>query len=175
MLGKWNRWYDGLDEPAPYGDTISYQRGADWLAGLSIEDWGCGKGWLRSFIPEHLYWGVDGSKTPYADEVADLRTRQSETQGVFLRHVLEHNRDWAQILDNATASASERLFIALFTPLAATWTHECGFTESLHVPDISFRLDDLTDRIETAGFSWRHETMEANTQYGCETIIECDR
>ena len=175
MLGKWDRWYAGLTEPAAYGDTITYQRGADWLRGLHVEDWGCGKGWLRQFIPADLYRGIDGSHSPFVDEIADLRTYRSQTEGVFLRHVLEHNTEWQAVLDNALASATQRLFLAIFTPMAATTTHQCGQSDDLGVPDISFAIGDLADRIEAAGFDWTADTFATNTQYGEETVLECER
>lgn len=175
MLGLWDRWYQRLSEPAPYGDTISYQLGAEWLIDCDlVEDWGCGKGWMRTLIPPDRYRGVDGSNTPFADVTADLRTYQSQVPGVFIRHVLEHNTDWALILANAIRSAQHRLVVILFTPLSGV-THETAFAEDPGVPDISFRLSDLTTPIAEADFSYRTETFPSLTQYGTETIIYAER
>lgn len=174
-VGRWNNWYAGMTEPAAYGDTTTYQLGADWLADCAlVEDWGCGKGWLSTLIPPNRYRGVDGSATPFAHVTADLAEYQSAVPGVFLRHVLEHDRRWAQILDNAVATAQERLVVILFTPLAET-THEIAWNASLGVPDIAFRLADVTGRIEAGGMVCETETLPTNTQYGQETILRCTR
>ena len=175
VLGRWDNWYAGLDKPAPYGDTATYQAAADWLAGCSlVEDWGCGKGWMSRFIPPERYRGVDGSQTPYAAEIADLTTYRSSVAGIVMRHVLEHNNDWRAILENALASATSRLAVVLFTPLVPA-TREIAFSDLVGVPDLAFRLTDLTDVIDAAGWSWTAETMDTATQYGAETMLRCER
>lgn len=175
MLNKWDRWYAGLTEPEAYGDTVTYEEGARWLTDCAqVADWGCGKGWLRRFVGSDCYVGIDGSASPFADVIADLRTYQAPTEGVFMRHVLEHNYDWPAVLANACASASERLFLALFTPLADQTT-EIAYAEDPGVPDISFALADLTVLIENHGLRWDAETVATATQYGTETMIRCER
>lgn len=175
MLGRWDRWYGGVDQPQTYGDDTTYRLGAEWLVDCElIEDWGCGKGGLRLFIPAERYRGVDGSCTPFADVTADLTTYRSDVPGVFMRHVLEHNRQWRNVLDNALTSARQRFFVALFTPLA-DHTHQIGYTPDLDVPDLSFRLADLTEPIGAAGFMWSAETIRTGTQYGTETVLRCSR
>lgn len=174
--GKWDRWYRLLDgSPEPYGLTVTYELGADWLSPCeTVEDWGCGKGWMRNHVPAHRYRGIDGSQTPFADVVADLTAYRSNVAGVFMRHVLEHDWEWRRILDNALASARERFCLILFTPLAEV-THEIAYAEDPGVPDISFRLADLTDPIAAAGFEWFVETLGSGTQYESETILRCKR
>lgn len=175
-VGKWNAWYGtGLDEPQPYGDTLTYELGAQWLAGCAlIEDWGAGKGWMRTLVEPERYRGIDGSVTPFADTRADLAFYRSKVPGVFIRHVLEHDVRWAAILANALHSATERLFLAVFTPLAAK-TGPIAHNLHIGVPDIAFRLDDLTDPIGAAGFAWTAETLTTATQYGTETVLRCKR
>lgn len=171
-LGKWDRWYAGLTEPQPYGDTPTYEMGAEFLAPCEmVEDWGCGKGWFRRFRRDG-YSGVDGSWSPFADVVADLVTYRSSVPGVFMRHVLEHNYDWAAILDNAVASFTERMVLVTFTPFSDR-THEITFAPDPGVPDMSFRLSDLTDRFGDA--TWRCEELQTATQYGVEAIFFLER
>jgi hypothetical protein len=39
-VGKWAAWYQGLEEPWPYGEASSYEIGAAWLADCALtEDW----------------------------------------------------------------------------------------------------------------------------------------
>ena len=93
----------------PYGDTTSYAIGAAWLAECAlIEDWGCGPGWLRTLLPVDRYRGIDGTASPCCDVVVDLIAYRSAVLWIFMRHVLEHNEAWSQILDNAVASFTER-------------------------------------------------------------------
>lgn len=178
--GLWNRWYGLLDpkRAEPYGDSVTYRLAADWVADCPlVEDWGTGKGWMRRFIPRHRYRGIDGSDTPFADRIADLTIYRSNVPAVVIRHVLEHERRWRDVLDNALASARRRLFIALFTPLASAedGTHEIAFAEDPGVPDLSFYLPDLTGPIEAAGFNVEVESLTTPTQYGMETVLRCAR
>ena len=84
----------------------------------TVEDWGCGLGWFRRYIsPPREYLGIDGSASPFADIVHDLRTyRSGKPHGILMRHVLEHNHHWKPILDNAIASFTKGLCLILFTP-----------------------------------------------------------
>jgi hypothetical protein len=174
-VGKWNRWYASLTEPQAYGDTITYEWGAKFLEDCPlVEDWGCGKGWMRRFIPEDRYVGLDGSHSPFADKIVDLATYRSSVPGVFMRHVLEHNYQWAAILENAVASAQSKFFLVLFTPTAET-TREIAYAEDPGVPDISFRLEDIIEPIVASGMELESETIHTSTQYGVETVFRCTR
>lgn len=168
-VGKWASWHQGVVAPTPYADTLTYKLGADWLATCSlVEDWGCGLGWLRTMIPPERYRGIDGTQTPFTDEVVDLTTYQSHVPGVFMRHVLEHNRDWRDVLDNAMASFTERMVLILFTPMAQT-THEVAWYQELEVPDIAFRHEDIVARFASDTVS-TFEDYATKSQYGCERV-----
>lgn len=172
-LNKWNRWYKGVKDPEPYGDTVTYQMGADFLEGCeTIEDWGCGKGWFRQFVPEHVYTGIDGSETVFADVQVDLARYQSDPDGIYMRHVLEHDWNWRNILASATASFRKKFVLVLFTPTSDT-THEIAYADDPGVPDISFAVSDITDYF--GPFSWTVETLETATQYGTETVFFVER
>jgi hypothetical protein len=173
-IGKWAAWYQGLEGPWPYGDTTSYEIGAAWLAGCArTEDWGCGAGWLRTLIPPDRYRGLDGTASPFCDEVVDLVAYRSCTPGVFMRHVLEHNYEWARILDNAVASFTERMALILFTPERAA-TETIGFRPDIGVPDIAFRLADISDRFPL-DVTYTVQRILSATQYGGETILLLER
>jgi hypothetical protein len=173
-VGKWAVWYQGLVGPWPYGDTTSYEIGVAWLDGCAIiEDWGCGSGWLRTLLQPHRYRGIDGTASPYCDEVVDLVAYRSTVPGVFMRHVLEHNEAWARILDNAVASFTERMVLILFTPERAT-TETIAFHPDIGVPDIAFRLADITDRFPP-DVTYTVQRLPSATQYGVETILFLER
>jgi len=153
----------------PFGFSITYRVGADWLAGCAlVEDWGCGLGWLRTLVPPGRYRGIDGSRSPFTDEIVDLARYRSSVPGVFMRHVLEHNHAWRQVLDNALASFTERMALILFTPMAEK-THERAFVVEIGVPDISFRHEDLTDRYGS-DIRWSSRDYLTQIGYGCERV-----
>lgn len=167
-MGLWESWYVGLTDPQPYGDDTTYQRGADWLSDCElVEDWGCGKGWMRKFVSTG-YRGIDGTASMFADIVADLVAYRSTVPGVFMRHVLEHDYRWREILENAVASFTERMVLVVFTPMAAI-THEITFHLTPGVPDMGFAESDLTSCFGDA--AWTSETLQTQTQYGVETIF----
>jgi hypothetical protein len=173
-LGAWddahghasNRWSYGRASLPPVAAFVGTE--------TAVEDWGCGGGALADYLPASCrYIGVDGSATPFADFVVDLRTYRSEVPAVVLRHVLEHNDEWSVILDNAIASAQHRLAIVLFTPMAETETAVL-FREPDYgdVPVISFRIRDLMMPLALAGWDARSSTYESpDTVFGVETIL----
>jgi hypothetical protein len=174
-VGVWDVWYagSGREEPRPYGDVHTYGIGADWLAGCGlVADWGCGFGWLRTLIEPDRYIGIDGSQTPHADIIADLTEYREPTPGVFMRHVIEHNREWRKVLANAVASAQERMVLILFTPMADA-TCDLPTDHGLDVPDISFALVDLEPFFD--GMTVQMETLATGTQYGVETVFLMER
>jgi hypothetical protein len=169
QLGKWDRWYAGVTEPEAFGDTSTYELGAKYLARCrTVTDWGCGKGGMRLFVKPDRYRGVDGSVSPFVDEIVDLAEYTEQSEGIFMRHVLEHDYRWRDILANACAAFTKRLVLVLFTP-PADETHEIAFADDPGVPDIAFCIGDLAEFFEP--FKWRHETLATATQYGTETIF----
>lgn len=173
-VGKWVDWYRGLEKPWPYGETTSYEIGAAWLADCALtEDWGCGAGWLRTLIPPERYRGIDGSASPVCDDVVDLVAYRSRVPGIFMRHVLEHNYEWARVLDNALSSFEERMVLILFT-LESETTQEIARTPDMDVPDIAFRLADITDHFP-ADVTYTVRRIISSTQYGRETIFLLER
>lgn len=171
--GAWDKVYAKATDAKAFGGLRSYQLGAEWLRPCaSIEDWGCGMGWLRTLIEPERYRGIDGSASPFADEVVDLAEYRSETPGLFMRHVLEHDWRWAQILDNALASFTERMALILFTA-GQQATREIGRENAAHVPVIGFRLEDITERFD-CDYEIRRLKAERTEHYDAvydETII----
>lgn len=153
-VNKWNGWYSDLDEDLSafrYGDTLTYELGAKFLQDCNtIEDWGTGAGGFKRFVPTAI--GVDGSDTPHADKkFIDLVTYVSQCDGIFMRHVLEHNYEWESILRNAVASATRKLCVVLFTPMSNTDTIELNHNavHGVDVPDLSLSAGVLFDIIKS--------------------------
>ena len=168
----WLRTYAAAGEPFSYGDDTTYVRGFAFLEDCeTVEDWGCGTGYARRFREGRQYTGVDGSAPGWADRTADLRTYESSLpDGIFMRHVLEHNRDWELILANAVASARSRLALIIFTPFQDE-TRQIGGSED--IPDLGFRKTDLLGFL--TGFSVAEEHLETATQYGQEHVFCAER
>ena len=137
--GNWNSLYRNISvksrdtHPIKFGDGITYRIAAAFLCDVAqVEDWGCGTGAFKEYCLVG-YVGIDGSKSPYADRIADLSTYRSKTPAIHIRHVLEHNHDWEAILANAVASAEQKLCLCLFTPFATSTVEIATNT------DITFR------------------------------------
>lgn len=173
-VGKWDRWFALLGPDwEPFGQTETYELAATWLKPCAlVADWGCGKGWMRHHIKRDRYYGVDGSRSPFADEIADLADYHRESPGIVLRHVLEHDYRWERILANACAAFQQRMALVLFTPLGDT-TREIAYAADPGVPDISFAFSDIKRHLEP--FAWRHDTLSTASQYGTETIFYVER
>lgn len=171
-VGKWDGWYaTGLDAPQAYGDEITYRIAGEFLSGLAVADWGCGKGFF-STIHDGEYVGVDGSATPFATVTADLVEYREPSEGILLRHVLEHDHNWKLILDNALASFTKRMVLVLFTPLQDVTRVLAGNPNG--VPDIGFAVADITSCFGLT-VRWTQETFNTNTQYGVETVFLLER
>lgn len=177
--GKWDRWYNGLtiDTPQTYGDTITYEIGASFLNDCNIvQDWGCGKGGFGMVAIGDAYdfkvIGIDGSRTPFADFCCDLVLFQAvpPVDGIFMRHVLEHDYQWRTILENAIKSFTKRMVLVLFTPMQHE-THEIAWNEDPGVPDIGFSYGELAEIFTAAGLKWERYTYRTNTQYKEETVF----
>ncbi len=123
--GKWAPRYVEGQKHVSYGKAETYIRGARWLEDVaSVEDWGCGYCTFRDHLPAGAaYIGLDGSPG-YCDQVVDLEEYTSETPGIFMRHVLEHNVNWRQIIINAVHSFQRRMVLVLFlTPGSVDTRH----------------------------------------------------
>lgn len=126
-----------------YGSEDSYRIGMEWLDKCSlVEDWGCGPAYSRKYR-KGIYKGIDGTEG-YCDLVSELTEYKSKTPGLFMRHVLEHNREWKKILENALDSFTERMSLIFFTPWADK-THVVHEWQS--IPFISFNRQEIVDLI----------------------------
>jgi hypothetical protein len=178
-LGRWDTWYTGLtlDTPQTYGDVCTYELGAQWLKDCDpIYDLGCGKGGFWSTTNamgmSNMVLGVDGSNTPFAGRIVDLATFVDRpAPGVFMRHVIEHDYRWRDILDNAFALFTDRMVLVLFTPMQQE-THEIDWHDDIGVPDIGFSAPELCRIFEDAGVQCcSFATYRTATQYGEETVF----
>jgi hypothetical protein len=149
-VGKWDEWYkDFKNNETPssykYGETLTYKVGAEFLSDCeTIEDWGVGGGGFLRHCPKAI--GVDGSDTPFAQKKhVDLCTYVSSVEGVHMRHVLEHNYEWAKVLENALKSATKKLCITLFIPLKEGDTEELAHNlpHGVDVPDLAISMDEF--------------------------------
>lgn len=169
-IGKWDEWYSSVVSVEPYGNTESYDIGAEYLNDCEmVEDWGCGKGWF-SKLRTHNYTGIDGSQSPFADKIVDLEEYTSSVDGIFMRHVLEHNFQWKKILQNAIKSFNKKMVLAIFTPWSDGETKEIAFVERVGVPDISFSKNEIVEILD--GLCWELiELKSPDRKYGQEHVF----
>lgn len=175
-VGKWNAAYANARVSAPYGETTTYTKGAEWLWGCqTIQDWGCGLGYFHTCLQHQRYVGLDGSSSDFVDHVVDLTIYRSDVQGIFMRHVLEHNLEWRKILENAVASFTRRMCLVVFTPFAEKTgvIVTAEFTPGVCIPDISFSRQELTSYFNK--FLIGEETLKTRTQYGIEHVFYLEK
>lgn len=194
-MDKWNSWYSHLTHNDLFntkiGDSPTFEKGFDWIQSCStIEDWGCGSGGFKrfffnppsidqpSFTPKvsNKYIGIDGSNTPFADLKIDLinykKDQSSLVSGIFMRHVLEHNYGWKDILHNACSSFSEKFCLILFTPFSDNTTEITNnLSHGIDAPDLSFNLKDITDILQEHNCVYTLETINTQTGYNVEHIF----
>jgi glycosyltransferase involved in cell wall biosynthesis len=139
MLNKWAGVRKNTMGGECYGVEETYRKAIAFIDGGPVEDWGCGTTYAKKLVTNQ-YTGVDGTPD-YCDVVADLAKYKSNTHGILLRHVLEHNFKWEDILKNALASC-KKLAIVVCTPFEET-TRLLSLDE-YGIPIFSFRKEDLT-------------------------------
>jgi hypothetical protein len=170
MRTKWDQFYKGVEDMRPYGDSRTYVLGADFLKGFSVEDWGCGLGWFSRYH-QGAYIGADGSCSKFATVSADLTEYTSKTDGLFMRHILEHNHEWRKVLENALKSFQKRMVLVMFTPFSDETN---VIQESVPgIPDISFRKEDLVECFRS--LIAREESLKTATQYGYEHVFYLEK
>lgn len=182
-LGKWEAVFRS-SRPFPFGSELTYRIGAEFLAGCrTIHDWGCGTQWFRNVMrevnPEVCVTGLDGS-AGFCDRIVDLRDyRPGELpDGLILRHVLELNFDWRQILDRALESFTHRMILILFTPTAEqeTCLSEYSFPDGGRCPYLALPRRELEQIILQHGLSYELQTVSSSeSEFGEETLIRIQR
>ena len=172
-VGKWG--YETFQAPTAYDDPLSYSLGAEFLKDCkTIEDWGCGTCFFSTVLdPSISYKGIDGSWSKFTSELHDLVEYRSPSQpdGIFMRHILEHNHDWRAVLENALASFRRKMVLIIFTP----WVDETRVlvNNANGVPDIAFAPKDIGAYLEP--FDYTLHEVETKTQYGVEHIFYIER
>jgi hypothetical protein len=181
MADKWNEWYKNLTSkdlgPFRYGNTVTYEKGYNFLQSCDkIEDWGCGAGGFKVFFIKNnnlnKYIGVDGSTTPFADIKTDLTNYNSNVDGIFMRHVLEHNYEWELILKNACKSFKQKMCLVLFTEFSdETKEIAHNLRHGVDVPDISFDKNALINIFKMYNIKYELITLNTDTGYNVEHIF----
>jgi hypothetical protein len=179
MADKWNESYEKLTLERGdfrYGNTVTYNLGYNFLKDCgTIEDWGCGGGAFKTRFNSgdlNKYIGVDGSKTPFADIKADLTNYTSNVDGIFMRHVLEHNYDWKILLENACKSFKVKMCLVLFTPFASETKEIAHNLQSgTDVPDLSFNKNEIIDIIGKHNIKYALLSVNTKTQYNIEHVF----
>ena len=166
--------HGGRSRPARVGCDTTFKRGSAYLDGVGrVEDWGCGSAYFRRLVPRDSYWGVDRDPALSPDRVADLAEYTSATDGLLLRHVLEHDRRWRGILRNALASFRRRMVLVISTPFvrATVEADRAGsHADASSAPEIHFCRGDLVR--EFGGIPFRlEENIRTESPFGREHVF----
>jgi hypothetical protein len=158
--------------PRCFGCDTTYKRAAAYLADVGqVEDWGCGAGYFKRFVPEDRYRGIDLDPSAGCDQVADLATYNSETDGILLRHVLEHDLRWQSILRNAMASFRRRMVLVVFTPFVRETGARGPSASANEFPaEIHFCRGDLVREFRGAAFRLE-ENIRTDSPFGREHVF----
>lgn len=144
LVGKWNKvWSDKI--PIPLGYEITYKIGMAFLKNCNVvEDWGCANGYAKRYCKSPQYIGIDGSENACSNETYDLRYYTSSAEGIFMRHVLEHNPDWELILNNALSSYTKRFALIINHIVDNSYeTKITSIIEDREIVNMIFKKDDL--------------------------------
>lgn len=175
-VGKWDEFYKDVTEPDHYIDTATYLMGAEFLKKCeTVEDWGCGKGWFAKTAQGSAFKviGVDGSQTPFADKIEDLETYTTKVDGIFMRHVAEHNYNWDKVISNLCQSFTKNAVIIFYTPMdvnkeeATLLNKSAGWDD---VPELSLPTKLIEDIYEKFGVKYTSKTIESAAAYKEETL-----
>ena len=166
MLNKWagHRKATAGNDQGCYGIETTYAKAAQFLNDGPVEDWGCGKAYAKKFFTVP-YTGLDGTPDG-CDTVVELSRYTSQTHGILLRHVLEHNFDWAKLLQNALTSC-KKLCIIVCTAFSDS-THLL-YIDEFGIPVFSFKKTDLTEKFPK--YTEEVVTGISNGQRSTETIF----
>jgi hypothetical protein len=176
-MDKWNDWYKNLTKIGSfrYSDTVTYELGYHFLQNCNtVEDWGCGAGGFKRFFLNNnqKYIGIDGSNTPFSDIKTDLLTYTSNVDGIYMRHVLEHNYEWKTMLENACKSFNKQMCLILFTPFNETTIEIAhNLKHGVDVPDLSFDKNELLQIFEKYNITHNLLTINTSTGYGIEHVF----
>ena len=148
-MDKWNEWNEWFT--SRNGGGFTYESGHTFLQTCDkIEIWGC--------------LGVDGNKT-------DLTKYISHVDGIYMRHVLEHNDEWKLILENACKSFLKKMCLVLCTPFSGGNGTKDIACRGNGPPDLSFDKNELEYEFEKYHIHHELITMNTETGYGIEHVF----
>lgn len=157
--------YKNVTQPTRYGnDDTSYKLAAEFLDAVpgEVRDWGCGTCYAQQFI-KSPYQGMDGCDSEFCDFHVDLALFKTSTPKALMRHVLEHNWDWKEILENMLNCFTIRAVLILFIPLA----HEeenLSLNGDFNWPTLALRGSDFNSILAAhKEITVRYEKIETQT------------
>jgi hypothetical protein len=124
-------------------------------------------------VPAGCYFGIDNDPSADSDLAADLASYTSTCDGILVRHVLEHDLRWRNILSNALASFRRRMVLVVSTPFVRATIDSHGvheFATDDCAPELHFCRGDLVR--ELRGLSFRlEENVPTDSPFGREHVF----
>jgi hypothetical protein len=161
---KWDYWQWGSPIMKQFPNIRSMDLGKKFLADCKrVEDWGCGDGFFKVYRSDVI--GVDGSNTPGADKkYIDLVNYVSDCDGIFIRHVLEHNYEWKSILKNAINSARFKVCVVMFIPFSFGGTIQNN-PDPIGVPNLSISEQEFFQILKDCDVKYEIQDISAGDSY----------
>ena len=151
-MGKWDEYFLNRNYPFSLGSELTYKIGMSFLEDCDIvEDWGCANGYAKQFCKSPTYIGLDGSKNICSNNLVDLRYYSSNVNGIFIRHVLEHNAEWQLILENVLKSFTKKASLIFGGPWKEI-THIKDIIADREIVNMGFRKNDIIDMLQSVNF-----------------------
>jgi len=189
-IGVWDRIWVGRSSDEQH---LLALKASDYLNDdediKTVEDWGSGACFLAKYLrPDIEYTPIDAAtniESKFTVNVVDLVDYKSSVDGIFLKHVLEHNYAWEKIFRNFLSSFKRRGVVVIFTPfsgdvddrvITCTYESQNDKKESVRIPDISLSREKFDNIVkEYPGVSYTEQTIKWDSPYKIENILNFTR
>jgi hypothetical protein len=159
-IHKWDNFFRSNKRFDKKPFVLSMDLGSKFLEDCkTVEDWGCGDGIFKFYRDDAI--GVDGSDTPGANKkFIDLTDYITDCEGIFLKHVLEHNYGWKRIVHNMLTSFSKKICIVMFIPFGETEkTIEQNYEHSWKVPNLIISKKEFKEILDQYKIEYEFEKI----------------
>lgn len=154
LTGKWNVIYQKCITPINLGSEQTYKVGMEFLNDCNeVEDWGGGTGYAKKYCLSPRYEIIDGSLSKNNNIIQDLRNYKSKTEGIFMRHVLDHNPEWKLILNNALNSFTKK-FCLIIGGKFRDETKIVNIIQDRGISNIEFKRSDIEQELKNFKFGY---------------------
>ena len=166
-------WQEYYTRAGCYGTETTYEKAGEWLSGMLVEDWGCGYCFARKYMQS--YRGIDVG-CPLADKNINLSDYNSSVDGILIRHVLEHDYGWRNIIKNAVGSFHKRLCVVFFIPPNEKEDSLHSVEAAIDCPVLSISKSDFESILTAGGCTFTSELLQTGSApLGLEVVYYVEK